>query len=468
MEYQLRISGIHHAQLKNHLLPGDGNEAIAIALCGRFTDDGSEYLLVHDLLLIPHNECNRKPDLIQWPTERVTPLLERAMKKNLGLLKIHSHPGGYSQFSHIDDISDKEFFTSVFGWIDGDMPHASAVMLPSGEIFGRVFFPDLSHLMIDKISVAGDSIKSWGFKSQAVISKIGERTAQLFGEGTYSVLRGLKIGIVGCSGTGSVVIEQLNRLGIGHLVTIDPDEIELKNLNRILNAFENDANVKRKKVDLCKETADKIGYNTKVDTFPVNLYDSIKAIRALIKCDILIGCMDSTEGRDLLNKISTYYLLPYLDMGIAIESDGKGGINKIEGSVHYIQPGLSSLLTRNVYSMDDVRAESVYRKNPNEYERLVAAERKNGHKYIKDVNVNRPAVITINMQIASIAVNELLNRIHPFKISKIEDTAKISVDVTDNWMLSEPESDFKIDAFLLKKMGRGDTSPLLESFEITN
>jgi len=31
----LRLTGSQHAQLKNHLFPGDENEAVALALCGR-------------------------------------------------------------------------------------------------------------------------------------------------------------------------------------------------------------------------------------------------------------------------------------------------------------------------------------------------------------------------------------------------------------------------------------------------
>lgn len=466
MQYQLRISGLHHEQLRKHLLPGDGKEAIAVALCGRFSNERVTMLLVHELLLIPHSECVRKPDLIQWPTERVAPLLEKAMKKDLGILKIHSHPGWYNQFSSIDDISDEEFFTSVFGWVDGNDPHASAVMLPNGEIFGRVFFPNLSSTILSKVSIAGNQVISWGSQTKVRVDEMSKRTAQLFGDGTYQALRSLRIGVVGCSGTGSIVIEQLNRFAVGGLVLVDPDPIEEKNVNRIINARKSHAVDGVLKVDLFKETIDQTGFETDVKIYPVNLFDSLEAINELISCDVLIGCMDSADGRDLLNKISTFYLIPYLDMGINIESDGKGGINKIEGSVHFIQPGLSSLISRGVYTLEDIKAESILRKNPEEYARLISAERKNGHKYIKDVKVERPAVISINMQIASIAVNELLNRIHHFKFSDLHETAKISVDITDNFIVAEKEEDFKVDDFLAKRIGRGNLSPMLESFEI--
>lgn len=55
-----------------------------------------------------------------------------------------------------------------------------------------------------------------------------------------------KIDHIGNSGTGSIVVEQLGRLGVGEFVFVDPDAIEAKNLNRILNATSEDA-VNRKK-----------------------------------------------------------------------------------------------------------------------------------------------------------------------------------------------------------------------------
>ena len=62
------------------------------------------------------------------------------------------------------------------------------------------------------------------------------RTRQAFGDGTTDLLRSLSVGVAGCSGTGSWVIELLGRLGIGRLVLVDPDTIECKNMNRIVNS----------------------------------------------------------------------------------------------------------------------------------------------------------------------------------------------------------------------------------------
>ena len=461
MELQLRISGYHHEILKQHLFPLDGGEAVVVALCGRFSRKNVEYVMIYDLTLIPYDECHsRESDILIWSTERIKPYFERIGKYDMALLKIHSHPGGYRKFSDTDDKSDKEFFNSAFGWATNNKPHASAVMLPGGEIFGRFFFSDLSHKPIDKISIAGDTILQ--FSKSINIGKVdfALRTIQAFGEKTFQILKGLSVGIVGCSGTGSPVIEQMVRLGVGKVVLVDPDIVEMKNLNRIINTTSLDAKEGKSKVTTIANAIERIGLGTVIDSRQVNLYDDVDTLKELITCDIIFGCMDSVDGRHLLNQLCSFYLIPYFDLGILLEADKSGGIKKICGSVHYLQPGKSSLLTRGVYTIEDLRASSQYRKNPEEFENL----KKNA--YIKNVNVNSPAVISVNMQIASHAVNEFLNRIHPFKSEHPSYYAGSTIDITEGYIVNSNESDFKTDDYLKKKSGRGDMTPFLEMSEL--
>lgn len=462
MKSQLRISGSDYEQLRRHLFPPDGKEAVAVALCGRHINIDQQVLLVNDLKLIPYNECqHRENDVITWSTNSIHEYFKRVAESDYALLKIHSHPGGYERFSNTDDVSDLEFFDSAFGWSSTDHPHASAIMLPSGKIFGRFFFNDLHYEPIDKLSVVGDTVLNFSNHLQEVTPSFSERTIQAFGEKTYKILSNLTIGVVGCSGTGSVVIEQLARLGIMKVVLVDPDIVEEKNLNRILNSTKEDVKKKKTKVDIIANALKKIQLGTIVEPYASNLYDDIKPLKALVKCDVVFGCLDTVDGRHLLNQLCTFYLLPYFDLGVKLEADGTGGIKQICGSVHYIQPSKSSLLTRGVYTMADLRASSQYRKNPEEFHNL----RKNS--YITNVNVNNPAVISVNMQIASHAVNEFLNRIHPYKSEHPSSYAASTIDITEGYIVNSSESDFKEDPYLKQKCGRGDMLPFIEMPELS-
>lgn len=455
MQYQLRISGFHHEIIYSHLFPGDKKEAVAIVLCGQFVTTDLNILLVKEIFPIPYEECLREEDYVSWKTEGITHLLEKANEENLSVLKIHSHPGRYSRFSETDNNSDRLLFPSIYGWMDHDQLHGSSVMLPDGEIFGRIVTDEAQFIPMNKILVSGNEIKIWSSKDAVEIqTDIKIRNRQTFGEGTTNALQQMKVGVVGASGTGSPTIEQLVRLGVGHVVLIDPDKVELKNLNRILNTKIDDAKKGKFKVDVITTFIKEIGFDTVVSTHAVNLYDSREAIIDLIKCDVIFGCVDSVDGRHLLNQISTFYLLPYFDLGVKIEADGAGGIEQINGAVHYIQPGGSSLLSRGAYTLQRLEAESLKRIAPDEY------ERRRAEKYIVNVPVDRPAVISINLQVSSTAINEFLDRIHRFKISLPSERAITWISITEGQTYYE--EDGEPDKYLYTRVGRGDCKPFLE------
>jgi len=132
------ISGRQYNQLRDHLFPGDGKEAVALALCGRSMNTIRETLLVRELVPIPYDLCSlRSPGLVKWPTEIAVPALTRAMNEGMAILKVHSHPTGYPAFSETDDASDHVLFSSIFGWLESEAPLASLIMLPDGRLIGR-------------------------------------------------------------------------------------------------------------------------------------------------------------------------------------------------------------------------------------------------------------------------------------------------------------------------------------------
>lgn len=461
-QVSLAMTAKHHEQLKKHLFPGDGCEAVAIALCGRTRDKSASTLLVQEVHAILYDACStREPDRVSWSTESILPLLEKAMNTGLGVVKIHSHPGGYRNFSHLDDQSDLDLFSSIYGWLDTDEPQASLIMLPDGELIGRSIWPEKLGKDLHTIRVVGDDIKYW-FSEHVipVIPKHAIRIVQTFGDGTYSLMRRLRVGVVGCSGTGSIIIEQLARNQVGHLVVVDPEPVEHGNLNRILNSTWQDAEDGKPKVNILEGAIEKMNLGTNVLPLESELLTR-KAIKALSQCDVIFGCMDSVDGRHILNKLASYYLIPYIDMGVRIDADGKGGIDSINGAIHYIQPNGSSLLSRGVYSSDGLNAAMMHRHSPELYKERA----KQG--YIKGVRVDQPAVISVNMQIASMAFNEFLARIHPYRVEPNSKYAQRRI------VMSDPEASIDLpDGESCKVFSRfvalGDQEPLLNIQDLTD
>lgn len=136
-----------------------------------------------------------------------------------------------------------------------------------------------------------------------------------------------------------------------------------------------------------------------------------------------------------------------------------GGVNQVCGSVHYLQPGGSSLLSRHVYSLEQVRAAGMMRTDPQQYQRLL------DEGYLRGVQEDRPAVVQLNTLIASLAVNELLARLHPYRLDPNAEHAVTRISLSHG--IFEHEADGEPCPVLSRHAGRGDVEPLLDWPELS-
>jgi hypothetical protein len=461
-QHKLRINGKAYKELRRHLFTGDGLEAVAFALCGKLHTKHGDIYCVHETYLYPNEMCTvREVDRVEWSPAEITFLFEKCRKKNLHLLKIHCHPKPWPFFSKTDDSSDKLLSDTVTGWTDRNEDVLSMIMLPDGSLFGRIIDFETNFSDLYSINVIGDDISCY---LNSEITKSGEdiniesevnlRTRQAFGDGTTSIIKSLSIGVVGCSGTGSIVAELLSRLGVGRLVLVDHDNVEYKNLNRIVNSTVDDAAQGRLKVNVLKDAIERMGTGVEVITVAddIHCYNAYEEIAA---CDIVFGCMDSVDGRHVLNRIATYFCSGFFDIGVRLDADGKGGIRDIFGRVDYIQPGGSSLASRGRYNTEQLKSADMQRTNQDEYKLQI----KEG--YVKSANVQSPAVISINAMFSSQAVTELLARLHPFRDKPNSDYAAVLFSVSGAVLFTEQDGD--PDSELLTKVGLGNVIPALGS-----
>ncbi len=455
MKYALRMTETQRGALRSHLFPGDGNEAAALLLCGRRNGAERHVFTVRRVIPIPHEACDRRPDRVTWPTDLIDALLQEAYGKGQAIVKVHSHPMDYRRFSPTDDQSDRSLFASVTSLLDDGLPHASVIMLPEGDMIGRVLGNEGKILApIDVIMAVGDDIRIWNAGHRAAtVDGFALRHAQAFGSGTVAILRGLTVAVIGCSGTGSIVAEQLARLGVGKLVLVDPDTVEEKNLNRILNSGKEDAYLRRPKVQVLASAIARMGLGQEVVPLHGNLVNP-EIVRAVAECDTVFGCMDGVEGRHLLNRLAAFYTMPYFDVGVRLDGDGEGGISQIGGATHFLRPGGSSLFSRGVYDLDRVNAEEIRRADPELYRRRI----KEG--YLRGVEEERPAVISVNMFFAALVVNDFLARLHSYRNASNSDYACISASLAE--VQFYPEAEGPPCALLERHVGRGDITPLLD------
>ncbi len=450
---KISIPEIHFNHIKEHLVDHDGKEALCFALCGIAKRPRGTYLFIKRVIKVPYEVCRRSENGITWSSRVLLNVVKASLQEDLAILKIHSHPAGARYFSAVDDKSDSELFPRLYDLTSNEFIHGSVVITKDLEILGRTVDENGSFSMIPKIIVAGDDISiHFGEDCSKDIPPSKMRISQLFGEGTTAILSRLKVGVVGASGTGSPSITQLERNGVGEIVSIDPKVSRDENLNRISQLKKSDVAAGRFKVEVIAEDIIRNGLGTKVTPLASNILDE-ESILELSTCDIIVGCMDSALGRHVANKISTFYAIPLIDIGVQLKADGKGGIRSAWGSYHYIKPGGESLLSKKVYSLEDVEAEIIKMTDPEQYVDLEA------RKYIKGAEESSPAVISFNMRISADAIIDLLARIHPFRdeANSAFNTYRYNFCEGEVYKGSEGESC----PVFLKGLSNGDKSPLL-------
>jgi len=306
--------------------------------------------------------------------------------------------------------------------------------------------------------VVGPTLQFWWANNDESpdAALFGEAQDQAFGEGTTRQMRKLRIAVVGASGTGGPTIEQLMRLGVGHIVPVDDDKIEQRNLNRIPFATASHANAGTPKVLAAAEDIERKGLGTTV-TPVVATIQCPEAIRLVSQCDVIFGCVDSIGGRFTMNLLASHYILPLFDLGVLLDAElqgaHRGTIKDILGTIHYIVPGRSSLLTRDQFTLADVAAEGLHKKDP------AAAAQQVEDKYIKGLGVRRPAVISVNMFASALAVNDFLARIHPYR--KIPNESVASIEFSLNEIRLTTDEEVEPCAIMGRYVGFGDRRPLL-------
>ena len=212
--------------------------------------------------------------------------------------------------------------------------------------------------------------------------------------------------VIGVSGTGSLVAEQLARLGFGRVILIDFDRVEGKNLNRIVNTRIVDVTAHRLKVESFAEAVE--GYRgVGVAVAVPKSVTTREAIEVAASGDVLFSCVDTLEARQIADLMASAFLLPLLDVGVVIpvRKDGDGhAIGDVCGRIDYVQPGGSTLQDRGVDTPADIRAEYLRRAAPEAHQLEVEAG------YIRGLMEEAPGVITLNMRAAAASVNEFIAR----------------------------------------------------------
>ena len=395
----------------------DGIEAAAYVLCGesRIHSDPWERrsrlrLTVHTVLPIPGEDAVSASERhVTWSTASYVKLLKRAKDEGLVPGIVHTHPRGPARFSGQDDRNEKDLLRFARNR-NGDGASLISILLADGDQVRARKWPDF-HGPVDAVAVriVGKHLAIQSSTLETSDPDFLARQALAFGSSLNARLRGMRIGIVGCGGTGSAAAMLLARLGVGQLALLDEDIVEVTNLNRLHGARRADADAMRPKVEVVAREITELGLGVRVVPLRCWIGDPL-CHDALKACDVIFGCTDDHDGRLLLNRLAYYYLIPVIDMGLAVDPAPDGSyLRDLTGRVTVLVPGAPCLLCRGIVDPSTARDEDLRRRSPKEY------ERRKREAYVRGGGNPAPAVATFTTATACLAVDELLQALTGFR-----------------------------------------------------
>ncbi|AFY71933.1 UBA/THIF-type NAD/FAD binding protein (plasmid) [Thalassoporum mexicanum PCC 7367] len=416
---KLTLREQHLVELQCMLLRQDGKEMAAYLLCGQaaiqsdpWDENPSVKYLSREIVSIPDSEIiSHSPQHVAWATDSFVKALKLAQDKDMIVAIVHSHPGGFAAFSQQDDINEPDLVQLAQNRNGAHARLISLILTPDGGLIGRCWTDPETYEPISLICTVGDRIQlHYPDRGKAIPSQVFQRQSLAFGEAFNHDMSMLRVGIVGCGGTGSAVAMLLPRLGVKQIVLFDRDVVEATNLNRLHGATLMDAQNQRPKVEVIRREIESLGIGVQVKTYQ-SWISNTSCRDALKSCDVIFSCTDDHAGRLFLNRFAYFYLTPVFDLGLAIEISNSipPWTQSLDGRVTTLIPGGTCLLCREVIDLVVARDEALKREQPAEYEGRKA------EAYVIGEGNPSPAVVTFTTGVANMAVEELIHRLQGFR-----------------------------------------------------
>jgi len=151
------------------------------------------------------------------------------------------------------------------------------------------------------------------------------------GLGGQRKLLNANIAIIGLGGLGCSVSQSLVASGIGKLILIDGDQVELSNLHR--QPLHGIDDIGKSKVKSAEESLQKINSVTMIECVDEYL-DESNAFDFIQKCDVVIDATDNIQTRQLIDQFSKQSKVPMIYGGL-YRWEGQVGILNVNGSPGY-------------------------------------------------------------------------------------------------------------------------------------
>lgn len=397
-----------------------GHERAAIVLFKRLhrpvegLQNSDRYLAVD---VIPFKDdwiTHSSPSHIHFDMKNLRDGFRRCEEEGLVLGFVHNHPTGYPDFSDTDEENEQALLQAIANRNGVDI-HFVAMLLTNGQWKARVRHGQSSQqsIPVRHILVLGDHLKMYGYEeSEYDDETIHARQAAAFGQPFVDMLRSLRVGIVGCGGTGSPTVTLLARAGVGELLLIDNDLLEKTNLNRVRGSRLQD--VGKNKALILRDFIISLELPVQISAIQSLIDEDPNALDALSSCDVIFGCTDDQLGREVFNTSLYVYAQVLIDIGlggqIAEDKEGHPYLRYHHGRISTILPEHGEcLICQGVIKDKWIRHQQALRNNPD----MSAEEAK--QRYLEGSGEQAPGVGPFTSATADNSVANLFNLLRPYR-----------------------------------------------------
>jgi molybdopterin/thiamine biosynthesis adenylyltransferase len=391
----VRITRPLFEDVRSHVENFTRGEEAGFLICSLSRLDERDVLLANEWHPIPESAIARNANgsVLSWSSEFNSEVLQRAVDLGSTAVLVHSHGCPKPTFSDDDRRNERALF-ATFSRILDPLP-TGTLLLGRGDVGGS-FWASGKHCgaVFRRIAVVDSSIEIWHCSDDQVAPSTTRarlaRQSLAIGPESDAKLRGATVAVVGVSGGGSHVIQQLAHQGVGTLIPIDDQLLDETNLGRHVGALAADVD-HTLKIDIAKRVVSGIDGSIEVRAV-AERFPSRETIAALKEADIVVACLDRFDAREDVNAFCRRYLIPLVDIGMTILSTGEK-LARADGQVIVTVPGHTCL---RCFFLTDALLARERRERPPGYDENPDAQ-------------GDPQVVSMNGVLASEACNCVLD-----------------------------------------------------------
>ncbi|MBC8065592.1 MAG: ThiF family adenylyltransferase [Chlorobia bacterium] len=224
-----------------------------------------------------------------------------------------------------------------------------------------------------------------------------DRQIALFGEEGQAAIRKAKVAVVGVGGIGTHLVQQLSLLGVRDIALIDHEELDETNLNRYIGVREGDPIPGTLKVNIGERLVRAVDAQANVVTVP-HRFQSIDGFAAIIRADVVFGCLDTEGARFILNELCVAYDLKLIDCATEVLPEEPLIYG---GHVHILWDRPGCLYCLGLLDMNAVREDLETSDQRTNRESVYGVDR-------ELLRQSGPSVVSLNGVVASIGVSEFM------------------------------------------------------------